>query len=71
MQYLDGVGATVGSSRGRYTPTQYGRLLVSLPLNLESSRLVVRAGLLGFTWEGVMLASIHDTVPYPIVRPFR
>ncbi|KAL2629665.1 hypothetical protein R1flu_014351 [Riccia fluitans] len=58
------------SLKGKYQPTLYGKLLISLPLSLESSMMVIRGGQLGYTWESAVLASVLDTTPNPILKPF-
>eukprot|EP00250_Pteridium_aquilinum_P027313 c3464_g1_i1 orf=105-3227(+) len=56
--------------RGKLLPTQYGRLLASLPLSLESAILVVKGGQLGLLREAAVLAALMDSSPFPIVHPF-
>ncbi|OAE27235.1 hypothetical protein AXG93_473s1060 [Marchantia polymorpha subsp. ruderalis] len=56
--------------KGKHRPTFYGRLLVCLPLSLESAIMVVRGGQLGYTREAALLAAIQDCTPNPISRPF-
>ncbi|MCO5563609.1 hypothetical protein L7F22_017256 [Adiantum nelumboides] len=56
--------------RGKLLPTQYGKLLASLPLSLESAILVVKGGQLGLLRETATLAALMDSSPFPIVHPF-
>lgn len=59
-----------GKGGGLPVPTPYGKLLVSLPLDLEAAMLVVRGCAAGFLRESVVLAVILDSSPAPIVQPF-
>ncbi|KAH7425194.1 hypothetical protein KP509_11G043600 [Ceratopteris richardii] len=56
--------------RGKFLPTDYGRLLASLPLSFESAILVVKGGQLGMLREAAILAALMDSSPFPIVHPF-
>ncbi|MBA0620836.1 hypothetical protein Godav_006508 [Gossypium davidsonii] len=58
------------SSRGRYEPTFYGRLLASFALSFDSSVLVVKFGEAGMLREGILLGILMDTQPLPILHPF-
>lgn len=53
-----------------FTPTDYGRLLVSLPLSLEASMVLVRGAQEGMLWEAALLAAMMDSSPFPIAQPF-
>jgi hypothetical protein len=56
--------------RDAYQPTMYGRLLVSLPVSLESAIFVIHGANSGYFRESVVLAAIMDTTPFPILQPF-
>ncbi|KAJ4828991.1 hypothetical protein Tsubulata_031721 [Turnera subulata] len=58
------------SSRGRYEPTFYGRLLASFALSFDASVLVLKFGDAGFLREGILLGIFMDIQPLPILRPF-
>lgn len=58
------------TSRGRYDPTFYGRLLASFPLSFDASVLILKFGNIGMMREGILLAVLMDTQPLPILRPF-
>ncbi|KAI8574747.1 hypothetical protein RHMOL_Rhmol01G0378000 [Rhododendron molle] len=58
------------SSRGRYEPTFYGRLLSNFSLSFESSMLILKFGGMGMLREGILLGVLMDTQPLPILRPF-
>ncbi|KAH1073980.1 hypothetical protein J1N35_026308 [Gossypium stocksii] len=58
------------SSRGRYEPTFYGRLLASFALSFDASVLVVKFGEAGMLREGILLGILMDTQPLPILHPF-
>lgn len=58
------------SSRGRYEPTFYGRLLASIALSFDASVLVVKFGEAGMLREGILLGILMDTQPLPILHPF-
>ncbi|KAG6552670.1 hypothetical protein Mapa_005617 [Marchantia paleacea] len=70
LDALEEMEAIEYDQKGKQKPTFYGRLLVSLPLSLESSIMVVRGGQLGYTREAALLASIQDCTPNPISKPF-
>lgn len=57
-------------ARGAYQPTMYGRLLVSLPVSLESAIFVIHGANSGYLRESVVLGAIMDTTPFPILQPF-
>ncbi|XP_030948082.1 DExH-box ATP-dependent RNA helicase DExH8 [Quercus lobata] len=56
--------------RGRYEPTLYGRLLASFSLSFNASVLILKFGLVGMLREGILLGTLMDTQPPPILRPF-
>ncbi|WCJ21314.1 DExH-box ATP-dependent RNA helicase DExH8 [Euphorbia peplus] len=58
------------SSRGRYEPTFYGRLLASFCLSFEASVLVTKFGDIGLLHEGILLGVLMDAQPLPILHPF-
>ncbi|KAE8657661.1 Zinc finger CCCH domain-containing protein 31 [Hibiscus syriacus] len=58
------------TSRGRYEPTFYGRLLASFSLSFDASVLVVKFGEAGMLREGILLGIFMDTQPLPILHPF-
>lgn len=58
------------TSRGRYDPTFYGRLLASFPLSFDASVLILKFGNIGMMREGILLGVLMDTQPLPILRPF-
>lgn len=53
-----------------YVPTEYGRILASMPVGLAQSRLVVAAAAQGLLAEGALLAAVQAVLPCPIQRPF-
>ncbi|KAM7527062.1 hypothetical protein LguiB_030472 [Lonicera macranthoides] len=58
------------SSRGRYEPTLYGRLLASFSLSFDASVLILKFGDMGMLREGILVGILMDTQPLPILRPF-
>lgn len=58
------------TSRGRYEPTFYGRLLASFSLSFDASLLVLKFGDIGMIREGILLGIMMDTQPLPIIHPF-
>ncbi|XVF32773.1 hypothetical protein REPUB_Repub17cG0111500 [Reevesia pubescens] len=58
------------SSRARYEPTFYGRLLASFSLSFDASVLVVKFGEVGMLREGILMGILMDTQPLPILHPF-
>nr|XP_043621853.1 DExH-box ATP-dependent RNA helicase DExH8 [Erigeron canadensis] len=58
------------SSRGRYEPTFYGRLLSSFSLSFDASMLILKFGEAGMLREGIIMGILMDTQPLPIIRPF-
>ncbi|KAM3735720.1 hypothetical protein ACB098_10G108100 [Castanea mollissima] len=56
--------------RGRYEPTLYGRLLASFSLSFNASVLILKFGVVGMLREGILLGTLMDTQPPPILRPF-
>ncbi|OMO81923.1 Zinc finger, CCCH-type [Corchorus olitorius] len=58
------------SSRVRYEPTFYGRLLAGFSLSFDASVLVVKFGEVGMLREGILLGILMDTQPLPILHPF-
>lgn len=58
------------TSRGRYEPTFYGRLLASFSLSFDASVLVLKFGDIGMIREGILLGIMMDTQPLPIIHPF-
>ncbi|XP_015892017.2 DExH-box ATP-dependent RNA helicase DExH8 [Ziziphus jujuba] len=58
------------TSRGRYEPTFYGRLLASFPLSFDASVLILKFGNIGMMHEGILIGVLMDTQPLPILRPF-
>lgn len=58
------------SSRGRYEPTLYGRLLGSFTLSFDASMMVLKFGESGLLREGIVLGVLMDTLPLPIYQPF-
>lgn len=58
------------SPRGRYEPTYYGRLLASLPLSLDASILALKFGEIGRLREGILIGTLMDEQPLPILQPF-
>ncbi|KAL0641151.1 hypothetical protein Bca4012_102947 [Brassica carinata] len=70
LSMLLSIQALRKSSRGRYEPTFYGRLLASFPLSFDASMLVVKFGEMGMLREGILLGVLMDTQPLPINHPF-
>lgn len=70
LETLEEMNASHTDAKGKHLPTLYGQLLVSLPLSLEASVLVVRGGQLGYPRESAVLAAILDSTPNPILKPF-
>ncbi|VVB03643.1 unnamed protein product [Arabis nemorensis] len=70
LNMLLSIRALRKSSRGRYEPTFYGRLLASFPLSFDASILAVKFGELGMLREGILLGVMMDTQPLPISHPF-
>lgn len=62
--------ALAKSSRGRYEPTYYGRLLASFSLSFDASVLILKFGDIGMLREGILLGILMDTQPLPIICPF-
>ncbi|KAL1542640.1 RNA helicase [Salvia divinorum] len=58
------------SSRGRYEPTYYGRLLASFALSFDASVLVLKFADIGMVREGILFGILLDQQPLPILRPF-
>ncbi|XP_042418975.1 zinc finger CCCH domain-containing protein 4-like isoform X1 [Zingiber officinale] len=58
------------SSRGRYEPTFYGRLLDSLPLSFDASMLALKFCQVGILREGIIISILMDVQPPPIYHPF-
>lgn len=58
------------SSRGRYEPTFYGRLLASFSLSFDASTLILKFADKGMLREGILIGVLMDTQPLPILRPF-
>lgn len=58
------------TSRGRYEPTFYGRLLASFSLSFDASLLILKFASAGMMREGILLGVLMDTQPLPILRPF-
>ncbi|XP_031497859.1 DExH-box ATP-dependent RNA helicase DExH8 isoform X2 [Nymphaea colorata] len=58
------------SSRGRYEPTFYGRLLGCLPLSFDASVLSIKFGASGMLREGILLGIMMDVQPLPVHYPF-
>ncbi|XP_058076554.1 DExH-box ATP-dependent RNA helicase DExH8 isoform X2 [Magnolia sinica] len=58
------------SHRGRYEPTFYGRLLASLPLSFDASVIVLKFGEIGLLREGILIGTLVDQLPLPILHPF-
>ncbi|CAM6114827.1 unnamed protein product [Calypogeia fissa] len=70
LDTLEDMNAMNTDVKGKHQATLYGQLLVSLPLSLEASVLVVRGGQLGYPRESAVLAAISHSTPNPIVKPF-
>lgn len=70
LDTLEDMNAMHTDAKGKHQPTLYGQLLVSLPLSLEASVVVVRGGQLGYPRESAVLAAISHSTPNPIVKPF-
>ncbi|KAI3783173.1 hypothetical protein L2E82_13237 [Cichorium intybus] len=60
----------ITSSRGRYEPTFYGRLLSSFSLSFDASMLILIFGEAGMLREGIIIGIMMDTQPLPIIHPF-
>ncbi|KAJ4789548.1 RNA helicase family protein [Rhynchospora pubera] len=58
------------STRLRYEPTFYGRLVDGLPLSFEASVLSLKFGEVSLIHEGVLIGIMQDVQPLPIVHPF-
>lgn len=58
------------SSRGRYEPTFYGKLLTSFSLSFDASVLIVKFGEVGMLRQGILLGILMDIQPLPILRHF-
>ncbi|XP_042414315.1 zinc finger CCCH domain-containing protein 4-like [Zingiber officinale] len=58
------------SSRGRYEPTFYGRLLDSFPLSFDASMLALKFCQVGILREGIIISILMDIQPPPIYHPF-
>lgn len=56
--------------RARYEPTFYGRLLDSLPLSFDASVLALKFGVIGLLREGILISTLMDIQPLPILKPF-
>ncbi|CAA0832022.1 Zinc finger CCCH domain-containing protein 31 [Striga hermonthica] len=59
-----------GSSRSRYEPTFYGRLLASFSLSFDASVLILKFGDIGMIREGILFGILMDLQPLPILRLF-
>lgn len=66
---MSALGA-VGALHPDGAPTQLGELLCSMPLALSNGLVVVHAARQGLLREGVLLAAIRSTTPFPIARHF-
>ncbi|CAN6468365.1 unnamed protein product [Victoria cruziana] len=58
------------SSKRRYEPTFYGRLLGCLPLSFDASVLSIKFGASGMLREGILLGVLMDVQPLPVHYPF-
>ncbi|GFP85590.1 zinc finger CCCH domain-containing protein 31 [Phtheirospermum japonicum] len=58
------------SSRSRYEPTFYGRLLSSFSLSFDASVLILKFGDIRMIREGILFGILMDLQPLPILRPF-
>lgn len=56
--------------RARYEPTFYGRLLDSLPLSFDASVLALKFCEIGLLHEGILISTLMDIQPLPILQPF-
>ncbi|XP_058212705.1 DExH-box ATP-dependent RNA helicase DExH8 [Rhododendron vialii] len=70
LSLLVHIHALEKTSRGRYEPTFYGRLLSNFSLSFEASMLILKFGGMGMLREGILLGVLMDTQPLPILRPF-
>mmetsp|Transcript_24806 Transcript_24806/g.37057 ORF Transcript_24806/g.37057 Transcript_24806/m.37057 type:complete len:867 (+) Transcript_24806:636-3236(+) len=77
IQFLVNMGACeikkVGSnnnSKERLVPTDLGRLLAGLPYKVSDANMIVRGAKNGMLHEALVLVSILNTRPYPIVHLF-
>ncbi|KAF2315012.1 hypothetical protein GH714_037553 [Hevea brasiliensis] len=64
------VNALRTSTRGRYEPSFYGRLLASFSLSFDASVLILKFGDIGLLREGILMGILMDTQPLPILHPF-
>ncbi|KAF2315428.1 hypothetical protein GH714_039204 [Hevea brasiliensis] len=58
------------STRGRYEPSFYGRLLASFSLSFDASVLILKFGDIGLLREGILMGILMDAQPLPILHPF-
>lgn len=58
------------SSRGRYEPTFYGRMLANFSLSFDASVLILKFADIGMLREGILFGILMDLQPLPILRPF-
>ncbi|KAL3648028.1 hypothetical protein CASFOL_008996 [Castilleja foliolosa] len=70
LDLLVQMNALEKTSRSRYEPTFYGRLLSSFSLSFDASVLILKFGDIGMIREGILFGILMDLQPLPILRPF-
>jgi len=60
----------MGAIDSEGSPTALGHLLCNMPVNLENANLVLRGAQKGLLRESILLASIQNSKPHPIAKPF-
>ncbi|KAJ9171817.1 hypothetical protein P3X46_015130 [Hevea brasiliensis] len=70
LNLLVRINALRTSTRGRYEPSFYGRLLASFSLSFDASVLILKFGDIGLLREGILMGILMDTQPLPILHPF-
>lgn len=73
VKYLIDVGACTLETKNRketIVPTEIGRILSALPFKIEEAYMIVRGAQSGLLHEALVLTSILNTRPYPIVHHF-
>ena len=78
IQYLKDIGAceevyasgTSRSKRQKLVPTEYGRLISTLPFQVEEAGVILHGAKHGLLHEALILVAIKSTRPHPIVQDF-
>ncbi len=74
LMYLKAIGACeeIESSRGRmkFVPTEYGRLVSTLPFTVEEASTIIHGAKNGLLHEALVLVTIKSARPQPIFQEF-